>query len=294
MVIRPPLARLMLLLGATLPYPWATAFAHDFWIRPSSFTPTIDAEIAFALEIGHVGESERYGRNPSRIERFVIAGPGAEGPERDVPGTPGADPAGISVVMGEGVYVVGYRSNHARSELPATKFESYLREEGLEDIVDARADAGDSDKAGVEVYSRCAKSLIRAVGPEAARADIEGAQRALGFTLELIPIGDPTTAKVGDRVSFRLLHEGEPYAGAKVEFAVEHDHDHDHDHDADEAHEHEHAYARTDSGGVVSFVVDHPGLWVVHSVVMEPAAAESKADWESWWASVTFHVSGAE
>lgn len=285
MLMRPPLARLMFLLGAALPFPWATAFAHDFWIRPSAFNAGIDAPIDFSLEIGHLGESERYGRNPARIERFVIAGPGAEGPERDVPGTPGADPAGQTVLLGEGVYVVGYRSNHARSELPAAKFETYLREEGLEEVADARADSGESAKPGIEAYSRCAKSLVRAQG-EAGRAapDPAGAQRALGFTLELIPVGDPTAAKVGQRVTFRLLHEGEPYAGAKVDFAVEHDHG------SEDSHAHEHESMRTNASGEVSFVVDQPGLWVVNCVVMERAAEGLNADWESWWASLTFGV----
>lgn len=285
MVLRFPLARLILILGAAAPYPWATAFAHDFWIRPTTFTPMTDGEIAFSLEIGHVGESERYARNPDRIEEFIIAGPGADGPERDVAGSPGADPAGVTVVLGDGVYVVGYRSNHATNTLPAEKFENYLGEEGLEDIAETRADAGDASKPGVEVYSRCAKSLIRA-GHISSQAtpDTAGAQRTLGFPVELIPIGDPTAAKVGDRVTFRLLQDGQPYAGAKIEYSSEHEHNHA----ADHAHEHE--YARTCTDGLISFVVDHPGLWVVNGVVMEPAREGLKADWESWWASITFGV----
>lgn len=258
----------------------AAASAHDFWIRPSTFAPAADDPISFSLEIGHVGESERYTRNPSRIERFVIAGPGESGPERNIPGTPGQDPAGLTVALGEGVYVVGYRSNHARSELPAEKFESYLREEGLEDIIALREAEGASSQPSREVYSRCAKSIVRA---GATRTSDGGAERPLGFTLELIPVGDPTLARIGDRVTFRLLFEGEPYAGAKVEFSSEHEHADSTDH----AH---HDSARTAPDGTVSFIVDHAGLWVLNAVVMQEAEASDNAEWESWWSSVTFEV----
>jgi uncharacterized GH25 family protein len=256
------------------------ASAHDFWIHPSTFSPAADAPIAFSLEIGHLGESERYARNPARIERFVIVGPGAGGPERNIPGSPGSDPAGMTVMLGEGSYVVGYRSNHARNQLPADKFEHYLREEGLEDIIALRDAAGASAAPGREIYSRCAKSLLRTAGSTSTDG---GAEQPLGFTLELVPVGDPTLAKVGERVTFRLLFEGQPYAGAKVEFSTEHGHD------DGAAHAH-HDSARTAPDGTVSFTVDHEGLWVLNAVVMQEAQNRADADWESWWASATFEV----
>lgn len=273
--------RSTMVIVSTLALTGAPAAAHDFWIRPSTFTPAVGEEIAVSLEIGHAGESEGYARNPARIEKFVIAGPGAV---RDVPGAPGAHPAGQVSLPGGGVYVIGYRSNHARSELDAEKFGSYLREEGLEKVVEARAAAGESGKAGVEVYSRCAKSLVRAKGIAEDGMDAAGAGRVLGFTLELVPVGDPTVAKVGDVVEFRLLLRGEPCAGVKVEFSSEHKHD------DGEAHAHEHEFARTSADGTVSFTVADNGLCVVNCVVMERAGVSTGADWESWWASLTFGV----
>lgn len=265
------------------------AVAHDFWIRPSTFAPAVGGEVAVSLEIGHAGESEAYARNPARIENFTIAGPGVGGPARDIPGAPGAHPAGQVSLPGRGVYVIGYRSNHAKSALAAERFESYLREEGLEKVVEARAAAGDSEKAGVELYSRCAKSLVRAVGVmKEAGADAAGAGRVLGFTLELVPVGDPTVAKAGDAVAFRLLLRGEPVAGAKVEFSSEHRRD------DGEAHGYKRTAARTAADGTVSFKIEEAGLCVVNCVVMERADASQGADWESWWASLTFGVGGSD
>jgi Domain of unknown function (DUF4198) len=271
------IVRSVVVLVSSLAFSGASALAHDFWIRPSTFTPAVGGEIAVSLEIGHAGESEGYARNPARIEKFIIAGPGAEGPVRDIPGAPGAHPAGQVSLPGRGVYVIGYRSNHAKSELDAEKFESYLREEGLEKVIEARAAAGDSGKTGVEVYSRCAKSLVRAQGI----TKEEGSDGAAAGR-------DPTIAKVGDAVTFRLLLRGEPVEGATVEFSSEHRHD------DGEAHGHEHESARTAADGSVSFKIGEAGLCVVNCVVMEKADASSGADWESWWASLTFGVGGSD
>ena len=112
----------------------ASVCAHDFWIRPASFCPAPHSVLDVHLEVGHGGEFERFARNPKRIAKFIIAGPGANGPVRDIPGEPGAEPAGTVTLQATGVHVVGYRSNHAKSELPADKFESYLAEEGLTGI----------------------------------------------------------------------------------------------------------------------------------------------------------------
>jgi uncharacterized GH25 family protein len=48
--------------------------------------------------------------------------------------------------------------------------------------------------------------------------------------------------------------------------------------------------ARTDGEGRVSLVLTRSGAWLVKAVHMVPAPAESGADWESLWASLTFEV----
>ena len=98
MVFASPVVRSAMVIVSTLAVAGAPAVAHDFWIRPSTFTPAVGGEIAVALEIGHAGESEGYARNPARIEQFVIAGPGADGAVRDFESfKPSAAFAGLQV-----------------------------------------------------------------------------------------------------------------------------------------------------------------------------------------------------
>lgn len=87
---------------------------------------------------GFPGESVR--RNPARIVRFEAVGP--DGAGSPVAGEDGADPAGTVTFAGPGDRVLVYRSNDARIELEAEKFEAYLRSEGMAYIIEKRAQRG--------------------------------------------------------------------------------------------------------------------------------------------------------
>jgi hypothetical protein len=224
-------------------------------------------------------------RNPMRIEKFIIVG--GDGVERPVAGQDGADPAGLARFDAPGLHIVGYRSRHALSELPAEKFESYLREEGLESIIELRNARGQREAPGLELYSRCAKSLI-AVGDDAAK----GRDRAIGFRLELVTERNPYALQPGEDLPVRLLFEGKPLAGALVEASPLEG-------------KLTHLTARTDSHGRAVFKIpaERPGAWLLSSVHMveapsphadSPQSAEPhpdpRADWESLWASLTFEI----
>ena len=107
-----------------------------------------------------------------------------------------------------GLWIVGYRSRPSPVVLPAELFERYLAQEGLERIIEIRAQRGESAKWGQEIYSRCAKSILSAgVTPY-------GRDRRLGFTLELIADGIPYALQPGQDLFVTLLHEGKPLPAA--------------------------------------------------------------------------------
>lgn len=203
--------------------------------------------------------------NPERIERFAAVGPPPGEIEAEVAGIAWSDPAGWTSPAGPGLHWIVYDSNHARVEQAGAKFDNYLGEEGLERIRELRK-AGEGPVK--EIYSRCAKSLLR-VGEGSS-----GYDRALGLELELVPEKDPYSLKPGEALPVRLLYRGEPLDGALV-VAM--------------ASPGSRVAART-SGGRASLVLDRPGLWLVKAVHMVPAPEGSGAEWESLWASLTFDL----
>ncbi len=236
----------------------ASAEAHDFWIEPSSFTPAAGQIVSLRLRVGEHLRGEPVPRRPERIERFFARdGSG----EREVPGRENRDPAGILTIGDAGTTIVAYRSRPTLHEPQAAgAFERYLREEGLERVIEQRKKRGESSKAGTEIYSRAAKSLLRTGGGEPA-------DRVLGRRREIVRSGD----------AFRVLFEGQPLANALV-VALR------------RGAEASPLRARSDAEGRVVYPKLSSGMWLVKTVHMVPAPTSAGADWESIWASETFAV----
>ncbi|HEY3170075.1 MAG TPA: DUF4198 domain-containing protein [Thermoanaerobaculia bacterium] len=246
----------------------APLLAHDFWIEPTSFHPEVGTVVGIALRVGQDFRGDPVPRMTESIEKFVVVSRSGDKP---VDGVSGRDPAGIVRVAEPGYLLVGYRSLPKRIDLPAEKFERYLKEEGLEAVIATRAARGDSQKSSKEIYSRCAKAIIDAEGGGAS-----GYDRALGFRLELVPEKAPKEVVGGRSMPVRLVFEGKPLAGALVVVM-----------NRDEPKKR--LSARTDTSGRVAFDLSG-GVWLVKSVHMVAAPRPSGADWESLWASLTFEV----
>lgn len=251
----------------------SSASAHDFWIQPSTFRPDAGTRVAIELRVGEQFKGEPVARNPERIERFVVR-PAASA-ELSISGIDGRSPAGYWRAAGEGVAWIAYHSRPSRLELAPAKFESYLEHEGLERVIEMRKVRGETDRPGREQYSRCAKSLVRVGG--AGASDASAVSTKIGLPLELFPERDPYALKIGDELSVRLTYLDRPLEGALVGCMVE----------SDPAGE---VRLRSDAEGRVRFKLATSGVWLVRAVHMARAPADSDADWESLWASLTFDV----
>lgn len=256
------LALLLALLGA------ASLRAHDFWIEPSTFRPAPGQRVTVRLRVADHFPGDPFPRNSARIERFAVLGDGAEAA---IQGAEGVDPAGYMVAT-PGLKILIYDSNHASVELAAEKFEHHLAEQGLEKISELRRKNGRSASPGREIYSRCAKALV-AVG----NGPGEGYDRRAGLPLELVPEKNPFLLKPGEELSLRLLYQGKPLAGAWVQAR-------------NPRRAEESVSGRTDQQGRLRLRLASGGFWLVKAVHMVPAPKESGADWESFWASLTFEI----
>ena len=235
------------------------ALAHEFWIEPGAFRPAPGDEVSVRLFVGDGMPGEAYARNPEKISAFFVD---SALRRFDIGGAPGAEPAGRFRAP-KGPFVIGYRSHPTRIELEARKFEAYLAEDGLEEISRVRAERGESERPGRELYSRCAKAAMG------------GKDHAVGFPLEVIAEGDLLTTRPGDEIVLTLLCDGKPLKGALMR--------------AFQA-GHEPLSARTDALGKARFRVERPGMWLFSAVHMRTAPAGQDADWESLWASLTLEI----
>lgn len=251
----------------------APLFAHDFWIEPSTFRPAVGSTLGVGLVVGSRFRGDALPRNPAMIAKFILVSDTGETP---IGGRAADEPAGSVRIDQPGLALIAYRSLDSQVSLEAAKFEEYLKEEGLEAVIAARAKSGNSQRPSHELFSRSAKSLIAAGGSGAT-----GYDRVLGLTMELVPEKNPYAMKGGDELPVRLLYEGKPLAGALV-VALAYD-------------EPERKVAqRSDASGRAMLRLPKEGVWLIKVVHMVPVAGNPNADWQSIWASLTFEIPGAK
>jgi uncharacterized GH25 family protein len=246
--------------------------AHDMWIEPTTFTPSVGQIVSVRLRVGQDLLGDPLVLDPSLVKEFLVRD--ADG-RRPVVRRDGGDPAGLLRVAMPGLLVIGYRSNPSAIEMAADKFNQYLKEEGLDAVSAVRASRSESGSAARELFSRCAKSLVFSGSPSDAQSD-----RALGFTLELVAERNPYALRPDQDLPVRLMYENRPLAGALV-VAM------------NRLNPAEKLAARTDKDGRVRFKLRQGGMGMIKAVHMVPAAAGTHAEWVSFWASLTFDMRNA-
>lgn len=258
------------------------ARAHEYWLAPSRYHASAGERVSVTAFVGTGFRGEPRPYAAPRAVRFALA------TARTVDLTPVAaqgDPTWAAFVLPDSLGgLVAYQSNFATIELPAADFDAYLALEGLDGARAARAKLGASAGPGRERYARCAKTWI--AGEPAAPPGAARALAPVGLPLEIVPLADPAA---GRTLAVRVLWHGEPLAGALVRawntplgpsWAPRGAAARDSVGPSGEA--------RTDARGEARLTVDGPGEWLLSTVHMVPCAERHQADWESWWASLTF------
>jgi uncharacterized GH25 family protein len=263
LMFRLPLAVAVIALSSTL------VSAHDLWIEPTTFAPQLGETVGVRLRVGQDLLGDPVPRDATLVNQFLVEDAAGRKP---VVGRHGADPAGFVRVAMPGLLVIGYSSNPSPVELAADKFNQYLKEEGLDAVASLRAHRNETGASARELFSRCAKSLVLSGSPSEAQGD-----RPFGFTLELVAERNPYTLRADEDLPIRLTYKNHPLAGTLV-IAL------------NRQNPSEKLAARTDNLGRVRFRLQPGGMWLVKAVHMVPAAAGSHAEWESFWASLTFDL----
>ncbi len=247
--------------------------AHDFWIEPEAVAADPD-RIELRLRVG----SDLVGDSVPNIPDWYSDFSASDGNRRfPVARGIGDDPAGAIDTAAAPGYVIGYQNKPEFTELTQEKFEAYLREEGLSDILEGY-DRGDPRyQRPREFYQRFAKTVVRG-GGDGDSDEGKGSgywREPLGYRLELIPLDSPFEAK---RLALQLTYDGEPLPDRLVVAFTK---------DAPEQRQRQ----ISDAQGRVEIELNRPGLWLVKSVYLRPYDKEN-ADWISYWASLTFRRGG--
>lgn len=250
----------------------APARAHEYWLEPETFFPALNKKTAVHLYVGDgliKDRAERpYQRDKTQIFQLFST---ANTEDLKTSIADGALPVYNFSANRAGNYLLAMERNWAYIKLEPQKFEDYLREDGMEYIIAEREKLGESRKEGRERYSRFIKSLLQ-VGdlPD------DTYKRVVGLKLEIVPLENPYSKKIGDKLDFQILFDGKPLSGKTV-FANNRNGTKQN--------------MTTDRDGKITMSLDHGGIWLVRLVFMQRCNANcNEADWESFWSAFTFGV----
>ena len=242
--------------------------AHDFWLQPSTYIAEVGDRVDVSLHVGEEMKGETMPYIPGWFSDFRVKSASLEQP---VSGDLGEDPAGYFKIT-PGLNVIGYRSSKDTVTFKVEKFNRYLRQEGLEWVIEARKRDGIENKPAPEHFSRCAKSLVFAQAGPADAVDT-----TLGYTLELVTQKNPYRLKRGDTLPIQLLYLGKPIPNILViAFTRENPA--------------KKQTIRTDASGLANIRLNEPGEWLIKAVHIIPVTNDPRAVWESFWASLTFQL----
>ena len=248
-----------------------SARAHEFWMLPDRFQLPGPGPAILSLAVGQEFTGDRVGFSRALLAQFQhLSAAGRADLRARVPGDTATASWRVDLAR-PGTHLLAITTEPSEIVLPADKFNDYLRAEGLQSVLRERERTGRSDTEGRERYRRNIKTLVQ-VG---ARGDPTYAART-GQRLEIVPLADPTRARSGESLAFRLLFDARPLPGALVKFWHR---------SGDQV---QLLSATTDGEGRVAFTPREAGTWMASVVHMIPATDAPAHDWDSFWGNLTF------
>ena len=250
---------LMLVVGVTVS---TSAGAHEFWIEPATFIPKAAQPLRVTLKQGERFAGTVVPYRKARVVRYELI----EGQKtQSVRGRDGKESVFARPSSNRAAWL-RYESVPKPHRLPAPRFTAYLRAERLDSVIAERERRGETDREGLELFQRCAKSILSA--PDGSFVD-----RALGLDLEIVL--DRGADRASGVLSGQLLFRGKPLVKARV-VAVER---------AEPGKLYE---LTTDAEGRFRGPKAGAGAWMLTALHMIRIEGDPRAEWKSFWGSVTF------
>ncbi len=245
--------------------------AHEFWLEPQKFFLNKGENLRMNFRVGENFQGDNWTGTQASVQSLrLFYGNIEDDLHQLIPDSLSGDSLNLQF-YDEGSGLISYQSSNKHIELEPSRFREYLEEDGLKEAIAYRNEHGENDSVGRENYQRCAKTLFQ-VG--SVKDDVY--KRPCSLPLEFIPLQHPYGLKKDQLLTFSLLYDKNPLAGATVKLW----------HRVNGKTEMKELV--TDSSGVVELPIKLFGKYLLSSVHMKRVDNEENADWQSYWASFTW------
>jgi uncharacterized GH25 family protein len=244
--------------------------AREFWLQPVKFVYKSGEKLVMNFKTGENFMEEPWNLEKNQIESLTLHQMSKSFSVTD--SVADGDKDNLSVTLNDaGTYLVTMETKNALNEWDGEKFDVFLKENGLDEILEQRKKIRSLGPAK-EYYSAFTKLLFQ-VGEK--KDDIH--KKANSFPVEILPLENPYALKIGDPIHFKILFDGKPVFGVRVKVWNK----------FDNRTTIQNIY--TEKNGTIETRVSSPGPWMVSVVSMVPSK-QPGADWQSYRGSLVFGV----
>ena len=245
--------------------------AHEFWLQPTKFQFKVGDSLEFDFMVGANFEGEFWDLKRQKVARLLHLSGGKS--ENLIPTLQEGKGKKVSVALQEeGTHLFTMQSNNSFIKTNGEEFNAYLKEDGLDDILEVRTKLGKLADSARENYARCAKLLVQ-VGSQTD----DTYKVIVGLPLEIIPLTNPYALKKTEELKFKVLFFAKPLPFAQIKvwnkgegktFVQS---------------------VYTDKDGNFTTRLSNSGMWMISTVKMIPSKQPS-AEWQSFWGSLIFGI----
>lgn len=247
------------------------AESHEMWIQTRKFRFAVAEEAPILFLVGENFEGEDWGIKKEKVEKLELHHLTKTTDLRALVKPESKEKLKVKFTE-EGTHLIAMQSTFASIELDAEKFNAYLEEDGLDDVIELRKKNNATGKSAKERYARYGKLLVQT----GSKTD-DTFKKKIGHRLEIIPLANPYQLKNGDYLSCQILFDGKPAAHQLVKVWNK----------IGNSTILQNAYSEND--GTIKFPISSKGPWMVSTVKMI-VSEKPEADWQSMWASLVFGI----
>ncbi len=245
--------------------------SHEFWLQPKKFRYAVGEEMSVDFMVGENFEGEPWDLKRHKIEKLDLSHLTKTLDLRSQVNPEGKEKLKYKFAE-EGTYLLSMQSNQAYIELDANKFNDYLKEDGLDNVLEIRTKTNTLDKPSKEFYSRYVKLLV-----QSGNKTDDSYKKKTGMRIEIVPQQNPYLLKSGDYLQCLVLFDGKPSAHQMVKIWNK----------IGNTTFQQNNY--TENDGTIKFPISSKGPWMVSTVKMIPSEKPG-ADWQSFWSSLVFGI----
>ncbi|MCU0333469.1 MAG: DUF4198 domain-containing protein [Chitinophagaceae bacterium] len=244
-----------------------TAEAHEFWLEPIRFSGKTFV-VRFRVGEHFAGDNWKGDFNKVRLLSLLN-----HQQANALPAATLLPAAGDSLRLQaplDGTQTLIYNGTNTYIELAPAAFAAYLQEDGLTDVLAWRKEQGKDSTVGREYYQRSVKTLLQN------GRTLHPVNYPTELPLDIVPLQNPYGLQKSGTVAFNVFFKQRPLPQAMVKVwhrssrgVVK-------------------SYDLPMTNGRVEVPVTTDGRWMISLVKMVPHTADQTADWQSYWASITW------